>query len=280
MNVTYGQIKQLAAYLAGRADDTTGLNLKLSVSEAAMLRAFFAEELRNVWLREAWPETCDHITATELDANKCFVKAAGFTVSGAGTSAVNGDYRLDPDGNYYQTGDRSYYIAGVGTDWTIRGPAALPEGGSDLYTLSGSTTGLGAYTNNDAEDPAPTVTALDEMGEVLSVWQGGDPRTTTAVNHVVSFADLGDRVNVVSNDATVYVEYQEIPPDLLDADVVGADVDEYELPARFKLPLALRGAALLIADEDPAKAGALRQLAERDLNEQASRLRVPWWRGR
>ena len=64
--VTYSQIEALAGDLAGRMRD------KLPTSEATMLRAFFAEELADLWNREAWPELCDHIEAVTLDANLCF----------------------------------------------------------------------------------------------------------------------------------------------------------------------------------------------------------------
>ena len=69
--VPYSQIQALAADLAGRPRD------KLPTSEATMLRAFFAEELPDLWNREAWPELCDHLEAVTLDANACFSTREG-----------------------------------------------------------------------------------------------------------------------------------------------------------------------------------------------------------
>src|SRR5690606_13495485 len=88
---------------------------------------------------------------------------------------------------------------------------------------------------------------------------------------------LENRVHVMSDLAgAVWVDWQTPAPDLLA--VADEDLDAYELPARFKLPLAARGAALLAADDDPLKAAALRALAETELTKQTVRLTRPWWR--
>ena len=196
---TYEQIEALAADLSGRPRG------KLPTTEATMLRAFFAEELRDLWTREAWPELCDHLEAVTLDADNCF-------------------------------------------------------------------------DTREGED--------DEMGDILALIAGGNPLTNNAVTKLErsNFVRLDDRVNVLNAVAgDLYVDWQTPCPDLLDNEDLGiADDDElgeYELPVRFKLPLAARGAALLIAEEDPAQAGVLRGLAEANLLRQAARITRPWWRG-
>jgi len=195
--VPYSQIQALAADLAGRPRD------KLPTSEATMLRAFFAEELPDLWNREAWPELCDHLEAVTLDASACF-------------STREGD--------------------------------------------------------------------ADEMGDILAIIEGGNPLTTNAATVLPRerYTRLDDRVNVRALSGTLYVDWQTPCPDLLDNTDMGiandAALQAYELPARFKLPLAARGAALLIAEEDPAQAGVLRGLAENNLMRQVTRLSKPWWR--
>ena len=203
--VPYSEIETLAAQYAGRPPG------KLPTSEATMLRLFFAEELPDLWTREAWPELCDHLEAVTLDANACF------------------------------------------------------------STREGEAT---------------------EMGDILALIEGGNPLTTNAVQVLPreNWTRLEDRVNVRATSGSLYVDWQTPAPDLLDDDAIIAAVDDpaattialalplYELPARFKLPLAARGAALLIAEENPAQAGVLRGLAEANLARQAARLKRPWWR--
>lgn len=125
----------------------------------------------------------------------------------------------------------------------------------------------------------------DEMGDILAVIIGGDPRTTTKVSVLSAeqITRLENRVNVMSElDGAVWVDWQTPVPDLLDNDDLDIDDDAalgaYELPARFKLPLAARGAALLVADENPQKAATLRALAESELMKQAALVKRPWWR--
>ena len=51
------------------------------------------------------------------------------------------------------------------------------------------------------------------------------------------------------------------------------------MPKRFELALAMRGAALLLSEEDPMRAAALRSSADVELAKQAQRIGVkPWWR--
>lgn len=195
--VPYSQIQALSADLAGRPRD------KLPTSEATMLRAFFAEELPDLWTREAWPELCDHIEAVTLDDNACF-------------STREGD---------------------------------------------------------------PT-----EMGDILAIIMGGNPllMNTVTVLPRENWSRLDDRVNVRTLSGSLYVDWQTPAPDLLDNTALGiandAALQAYEIPARFKLPLAARGAALLLAEEDPAQAGVLRGLAENNLARQVARISKPWWR--
>ena len=70
-------MRNLAAYLAGRADDTTGTGLRLPPSEATLLLAFLSAELLALWNAEAWPELCPDIETITLDADKTFSKREG-----------------------------------------------------------------------------------------------------------------------------------------------------------------------------------------------------------
>lgn len=119
----------------------------------------------------------------------------------------------------------------------------------------------------------------DEMGDILAIVIGADPRTTSRVTLLArdQFTRLEDRCNVLTNvDGAVWVDWQTPAPDLLDID--DEVLNAYELPARFKLPLAARGAAMLVDEEDPRKAATLRTLAEREIAMQSARLARPWWR--
>lgn len=123
--------------------------------------------------------------------------------------------------------------------------------------------------------------AANEMGDLLALVVGGDPRLTTQTRTLRpdEFIRLDGRVNVTAPvTGGLYVDWQTPCPDLLDDAVVGDPINDYELPARFKLPLAALGAAHLIANEDPGMSGILRGVAESDLQKQASRLTRPWWR--
>jgi hypothetical protein len=121
----------------------------------------------------------------------------------------------------------------------------------------------------------------DEMGDILAIIHGGNPLTTNRVTVLPrsQYTRLEDRVNVLAETDTVYVDWQTPAPDLLAAAYdVEATLDATPLPVRFRLPLAARGAALLLADEDPQRAAALRLLADNELTKQAQRVQVPWWR--
>jgi hypothetical protein len=128
--------------------------------------------------------------------------------------------------------------------------------------------------------------AADEMGDILAILIGGNPRLTTQVEKLPrsQWTRLDNRVNVITTPpgGGIWVEWQSPAPDLLDNTALGIasddDLADYELPARFKLPLAYRGAALLLSDEDPQKAAALRGAAEVEVQRQAQRLERPWWR--
>ena len=121
----------------------------------------------------------------------------------------------------------------------------------------------------------------NEIGDILAVLIGGDPRVTTKVEKLPKdqFTRLDGRVHVqgLNPSGAIWIDWQTPCPDLL-AEALTAELDEYELPARFKLPLAMRGAALLVSEEDPIRAAALRNGADAELSKQAQRIRNPWWR--
>lgn len=121
-----------------------------------------------------------------------------------------------------------------------------------------------------------------EMGDILAVVIGGNPLTSTLVTTIPKeqVTRLNDRVHITTDlTGSIYVDWQTPAPDLMAAALdVEATLNAYTLPARFKLPLACRGAALLVDDENPQKAGLLRATAELELTKQAARLERPWWR--
>lgn len=199
--VTYAQIKNLAAQLAGRTDDTAPNSVRLPTSEATALRAFFDAELRDIWNKEAWPELCDNLESITLDANKCFDKREG-----------------------------------------------------------------------DA----------DEIGDILAIIEGSDPRTTTTIGDRLpadKITELDGRVNVMTSQESVWVDWQTPAPNLLDSDLDDTDdLDAYTIPERFKLVLAYRGAAHLVSLENPMLSAKYEARAETELARQRARLRIPWWR--
>lgn len=67
--VTYAQIRDLAARLAGRPPD------KLPTSEAELLRDFIEDHLSWLWNQEAWPELCQDFVAVSV-ANGQFAVSA------------------------------------------------------------------------------------------------------------------------------------------------------------------------------------------------------------
>lgn len=115
----------------------------------------------------------------------------------------------------------------------------------------------------------------DEIGDVLGVFDS-DPRSSSKGFNTLEFVEEDDQVRCLTSSADVWVDWQLPAPDLLSiaADQLAATT----LPARFKLPLAFRGAAHLLAPEDPGRAGQYRAMAEVELSRQASRLQRPWWR--
>lgn len=275
--VTYEQIKHLSAELAGRTRDN------LPTSEATMLLTFHAAELPDIWTREAWPELCDHIFEATLDADKCFsttyIDSTSLTVSGAGTAAVNQVYTLS--GSNYNSADGLYQIAPSGdAGYELIDSSGGENNGDVLYSSPDNLTSGWIVRGGGAAAPVVAYTNTYDIGDVLAIITGGDPRLTTVVTPLKqeNWTVLNDRVNVNTPLSTVWVDYQTPAPDLLDSDDVGSDVNTYELPARFKLPLAFRGAALLLSDEDPVRAAQYRGLAEGELQKQAARLTRPWWR--
>jgi hypothetical protein len=136
------------------------------------------------------------------------------------------------------------------------------------------------------------LTAADEMGDILALIQGADPRTSNQVTVLgrERYVDFGSRVNVLrpnqSNGTSttdtapaLYVDWQTPAPNLLATTYdTEATLNALELPERFLLPLAMRGAALLLADEDPGRAAAYRGTADNELIKQAARITRPWWR--
>lgn len=124
--------------------------------------------------------------------------------------------------------------------------------------------------------------AADEMGDILAVIIGGNPLTSTLIRTIPKeqVTRLNGRAHITTDlTGSVYVDWQTPAPDLLAAALdVEATLNAYTLPARFKLPLAARGAAMLLDDENPQKATLLRGTAELELSKQAARLEKPWWR--
>lgn len=118
----------------------------------------------------------------------------------------------------------------------------------------------------------------DEIGRVL--WIGDlNPLTNAGPTRLRDFTRLDDRVNVNTSLASVWVDWQTPAPDLMaSAYDVEATLNAYTLPERFYLPLAWRGAALLLAEEDPQRAATYRNAADTELLKQAARIKPPWWR--
>lgn len=128
----------------------------------------------------------------------------------------------------------------------------------------------------------------NEMGDILAVIIGGNPMATTAVQVLPKdqFTELDGRVNTMFSTPTdslqtgstpaVFVNWQLPVPDL--TAVADDELDDYELPIRFKLPLVWKAAAKLLAPEDPPRAAQLDAMADRLLLRMAQRVPRPWWR--
>jgi len=290
---TYGDILNLTAELADRTRDN------LPTSEAAMLRALFAAELPDLWNREAWPELCDNLEEVALDENKCFPmeQETLLILSGAGLSDCNGEYSVDGT-----EGGKPKYVKGANTVswqlslfWSITADAGI--GNQTVYysledvatpdLVTEWTPGLPdipdlvsfGISAQPEWSPAPTVELSLEAdrGEILAVLNQ-DPRETTAVSKITEWTPLNNRVHVTTSLSSVWVDWQTPTPDLLDDAVTGGTLADYELPARFKMPLALKGAAHLVRAEDPELAARYVALADAELLKQVARLKLPWWR--
>lgn len=121
--------------------------------------------------------------------------------------------------------------------------------------------------------------AANEMGDILCIYEQGSPQTTNQVTAVEDWVEADDEVRLVTQQSTVYVEYQLPPTDLLDSDFDDpTDLDAVTLSRRFRLPLAWKGASHLLAVEDPALSNKYLALAEAEIDKQRGQLKLPWWR--
>lgn len=73
--VTILEWKNLVAYLAGRAEDTTSTG-KLTPAEAVSIMGFLASDICQVWNREAWPALCDNMESITV-TSRAFSKRVG-----------------------------------------------------------------------------------------------------------------------------------------------------------------------------------------------------------
>lgn len=192
--IGYDKIRDYAAILAERVPLTMDATGGLPDSENLMLALTFANELPDLWNREAWPELCDNLEAMTLTNGVVTKREA---------------------------------------------PTANPQG--DI---------LGVYT--------------------------ADPQSRTTGWQALDFVEGNSRIQVQTILDSVYVDWQ-LPPTELD-DLTAAELTAIELPVRFRLPLALLGAAALLDAEDAGKAAAYRARCERELIKQASRIQAAWWR--
>lgn len=163
---------------------------------------------------------------------------------------------------------RAFFASELGDLWNKE---AWPELCDHLETVTLDANNCFSTREGDA----------DEMGDILAIVVGGNPLTTNLVTVLgrEQYVRLDDRVNVLNPaSGTIYADWQTPCPDLLDSDL-DATLDSYTLPKRFDLPLAFRGAALLLAEEDPVRAATLRGAADAELAKQAARITRPWWRG-
>lgn len=122
----------------------------------------------------------------------------------------------------------------------------------------------------------------DEMGDILGIFESVDPRINTQVVRLAQDRiSEGDGRVIVSKmiSGSLFVDWQLPVPDLMRAALDDSTaLDASTLPARFRLPLAFKGAAHLLTAEDAALAATYLQLAEQDLQRQAARIVNPWWR--
>lgn len=120
--------------------------------------------------------------------------------------------------------------------------------------------------------------AAGEMGDILGVWDA-DPRSTSSGANRLEFTEGNGQVRIFSNEGSVWVDYQSPATDLLSTAYSAASaLSAVTLPARFRVPLAMRGASMLLANEDPALSAKWGGMAEIELIRQASRIVPAWWR--
>jgi hypothetical protein len=126
----------------------------------------------------------------------------------------------------------------------------------------------------------------NEIGDILGIYDQ-DPRVSGNCWHRLPpdrYVDAFGQVYVKTGLGQVWVDYQLPVPDLLDPGLIGqvneATLMAIVLPARFRLPLAYRAAAHLIATEDPAMSSQYLKMAEMELARQTAspQLKRPWWR--
>ncbi len=273
LTVTYQVLWNLAVQLSGRTPDN------VPQKESDMLQSFFAAELEDLWRKEAWPELCDNLMPVTV-ANNVFANPyiSGLTVTGAGNAACNGTY-TSPDGLTWTNAATGATITFNAGTWTII------SGGFSLYTLVNATpTGNGWAAGPPGSAPAPTSAFISTMlGDILGIYTL-DPRSTPGWRRLEAPRVWSGNNEIYVNTClqTVWVDWQLPCVDLLDPTLVGvnnqAALNAATLPGRFRLPLAFRGAALLLTSEDPVQAQRYLQMAEIELARQASRLTTPWWR--
>jgi hypothetical protein len=120
--------------------------------------------------------------------------------------------------------------------------------------------------------------AAGEMGDILGLWDA-DPRSTSVGAQRVEFVEGDGQVRVLSGEATVWVDFQDPLTDLLSSAYSAASaLNAVTLPARFRIPLAMRGASMLLANEDPSLSAKWMGMADMELARQSSRIVPAWWR--
>jgi len=269
--ITYNEMLYRAAEAAGRTRD------KIPVSEAALLKSVFAQELRQVWGSCDWnqliPEPLAVTVADRKFANP-YTDTSKIVVSGAGLAAANGTYEFD--GTDYVNGD--YRITNIlGVRWNLTSDAT-----SDLYFINtGTAAPIGSWYDYEAYTPAPTSAYFTAtFGDIIGVYSA-NPRTSTKARPL-DWHESDGYIHIAPDgifpDAgTAYVEYLLPPTDLLA--VSAEDLGETEIPQFLANYLAERGAAqLLVADGMSAMAGVHFGLAKEALAFETDNITRPWWR--
>ncbi len=114
-----------------------------------------------------------------------------------------------------------------------------------------------------------------EMGDILGVYDQ-DPRNQSSGANELDFVEGDGQVRLFTQIGSVWVDYQDPVTDLLS--IAASALSATAIPARFRNPLAMRGAAILLANEDPALSAKWNGMAEIELARQASRIVPAWWR--